>query len=241
MSPGSDSRSATPVRTSEAEDALHVVCYPFLNIGNPVKRFSVDWHKYRRKQTGHAQNILCTHNTCSAEHWRATGSAITCAQHPPRQLAGRQCPFPEYTARREDRPGCLEPLPDAGTSHPCLRRPPQATARQGGVSSAHRGTSNVLPAIDTVFVEVTPYAAVIGNVRSSCPECRILVLEWLWRVEGRDGREVVVISCTAILFVLCGCVLRLMRCTSTSWGDHLARQPAASGETPQPRPLCDTG
>jgi hypothetical protein len=45
---------------------------------------------------------------------------ITCAQHPPRQLAGRQCPFPPHTVRCEHRPGCSVPsLPDAGTSHPC--------------------------------------------------------------------------------------------------------------------------
>ena len=127
-------------------------------------------------------------------------------------------------------------MPDAGTSHPC---PPSPTsghgASRGGVSSAHRGTSrNVLPGIDTVFVEVTPYAAAIGPTfarhgqnsdYSYLNGCGV----------SKGETEVVYRGVHSnLIFVLRGCVLCtlpcLMRCTS--WGDHLARSPAAKSSHP---------
>ena len=131
MAPGSDGlfchARPGPVRTSEAEDALHVVC------SLTVQRFPVARRKYRRRWTGQVRNIQSTHNThspeydCCAEHWRAAGSQSHVRSiRRDNWLAGN-------VLFQHTRHGVRTvQLPDAGTSHPCLRRPPQATARQGG-------------------------------------------------------------------------------------------------------------
>ncbi len=145
--------------------------------------FPVARHKYRRKSTM-PQNTHNTEYDCSAEHWRATGSAITCAQHPPRQLAARQCPFPECTARCEDVQAAwnlclmLAPAIPASVAHLRPRRV------KGGVSSAHRGTSrNVLPENrHCLCLRSLPMLLLLVMYSA-------LVLEWLWRIDGRDGRD----------------------------------------------------
>ena len=121
------------VRTSEAEDALHVVC------SLTVQRFPVARRKYRRRWTGQVRNIQSTHNThspeydCSAEHWRATGSQSHVRSiRRDNWLAGNVLFQHTRHGVRTVQVAwnlCLMLAP----AIPALRRPPQATARQGGV------------------------------------------------------------------------------------------------------------